>query len=748
MKKLFLKSSILATLFAVLCSCSGGGDAIESEPLSVSEWRIESSVLGETKTITVKSPGAWYASTTAIDLNSNKYWVSVSPSHGEKGGTYEVKLKIAKNNSGSSRDGKVTFKTQDGRQQVDVEISQNWSRVLALPCSEYTVDWGGASIPVSGLSKTGVSVEIPSDAKWVEFETPNTLHVKTNNSSTQRYATIKFIDSSASKEYEVSLIQEGMGDNVSFLPLSEFKIDDYKCPSDKYSAISDFYYSADMNSTEDKKTAKITFQGDGVEWITIGDSDTKVYSGDTFTFENFKANTNIIIKTHNSSINKAGENLLYVSGLPLVEITTSGTIKDEPKVDCVIKIFDPEARTDDGDNKNLKYFESLAGIEYRGAGAQRYAKKPYNFKLKDSAGEKREAELLNIRNDNSWILDGMYLDIAHMRNRVCFDLWNSFNKPYYVSEKPKAMSGTRGHYVEVFINGEYMGLFILSDRIDRKQYQIDQHSSKDANDGGYIYKAKGWTSACLMKGYSKRSSNDDYYWSVEIEQEYPGEDDGKPNFNPMADIIDFVAKTSPEEFSARFEEVFDVSSIVDAFIFLNMIVADDNIGRNTFWIIRNIKTAPKVMHGVWDLDGSLGRNWDRHAEPAKQDQSSYMKGWVIGHGNNGSGTRFYFHERIINENPANIHQKIYDRWQELKNGALSPTSFNDIVDYYARIQKGSGVIDREVARWKAIDMNAQPQWNYLAVYYGDIDDETNYMKTWYKERHSVLDGLISSLKHK
>ena len=137
MKKLFLKSVILAALFAALCSCSGGGDALESEPLSVSALRIEAPVLGETKTITVKSPSAWYATTTAKDLNSNKYWVTVSPSYGDKGGTYEVKLKIAKNNSGSSRDGKVTFKTQDGRQQVDVEISQNWSRVVALPCSEY-----------------------------------------------------------------------------------------------------------------------------------------------------------------------------------------------------------------------------------------------------------------------------------------------------------------------------------------------------------------------------------------------------------------------------------------------------------------------------------------------------------------------------------------------------------------------------------------------------------------------------------
>jgi hypothetical protein len=201
-------------------------------------------------------------------------------------------------------------------------------------------------------------------------------------------------------------------------------------------------------------------------------------------------------------------------------------------------------RTDAGEEKNLLYYESLAGIEYRGAGALRYPKKPYNVKLKDASDNKVEAKLLGLRNDNSWILDAMYLDMARMRNRVCFDLWNTFNRPYYIAEKPKAMSGTRGHYVEVFVNDKYMGLFILSDRIDRKQYQIEPQ-------GGYIYKAKGWTNACYLQGY-KKPTNDDYFWnSAEIEQAYPDADDGMaPNFNHLADFIEFVSATDDEEFSA------------------------------------------------------------------------------------------------------------------------------------------------------------------------------------------------------
>ena len=436
-------------------------------------------------------------------------------------------------------------------------------------------------------------------------------------------------------------------------------------------------------------------------------------------------NSTITIYAHNKAVDKKGTSKLIITGLPIVEVTTKVDIKDEPKVDCTLRLFDPKGRTDDGDNKNLTFFESKGGIEYRGAGAQRYIKKPYNFKLYDDQGEKREAELLNIRNDNSWILDAMFLDVAHMRNRVCFDIWNQFNKPYYVSEKPKAMSGTRGHHVEMFLNGEYRGLFILSDRIDRKQYQIEQN-------GGYIYKATGWGNACCLKSCST-PSNSGYKWE-EIEQEYPDADDGqKPNFNYMADLINFVGSSSKADFSAKFEENFDMNSIVDAFIFLNMIVAHDNIGRNTFWILRDVNESKKFMQGLWDLDGTLGRTWHRFTENPEQ-------GWVRG--------SFRIYERIIDENPANIHQKIYDRWNELKDGALASDNFNQVVDYYTQQMVKSGARDREVNRWKVLDQKDRPRWGYNDVYFDNVEQEAAYMKNWWAKRLVKMDQLVNSLQHK
>ena len=730
MKKLFLKSSILATLFAALCSCSGGGDAIESTPLSVSEESIKTTVLGETKMLTLESPSDWQVTTTG-----NK-WISFNPTEG-KAGTTDVEVTIKPNDSGRSRSAEIRFKS--GEEYAIVRVSQEWALYFTVPCSEYSIDYRGGDVIIGGLPDRGFSITIPVAARQWMTSVGNTLRIDPNTSEVARNAIIKITDNSIKETYEILIIQECMYGSDGIFPLNEFIIDGYSCPADGHSPEADFLYSVDDDATTTTKTAKVEFSGEGVHWITIGDDNKKIYSGDMVTFTNMEPGAKITIHSHNEITDKTGTNTLMVTCLPIVTIYSSATIQNEPKVDCNIAIFDPKKRTD-AEEKNLEYFESKAGIEYRGAGALRYPKKPYNFKLYDSAGNKREAELLNIRNDNSWILDAMYLDMGRMRNRVCFDLWNSFNKPYYVGEKPKAMSGTRGHYVEVFINGKYMGLFVLSDRIDRKQYQIEP-------DGGYIYKAKGWTQACYLQGYSARSSNDDYYWnSAEIEQEYPGEGDGAPNFNHMADFIDFVSKTSKAEFNAQFANRVAENSVIDTFIFLNLILAYDNAGRNTFWIYRNINESKKMIHGLWDLDGSLGRDWNRV-------KTSSSNGWFYGSSNYPEGSKYFkLFKRIMDGDVEGLKQKIYNRWIELRDNQLAPAEFNKLVDYYSELQIVSGARDREVARWRAEETydaaTGTDGWIHYSGNYGDVEGERDYMKKWYKERVERLDQMLSTYNGK
>lgn len=730
MKRCALQTILFAILLIFGYSCNSDGEFI-GDSLQISASHFTAPVVGEEKVITIDASSSWTAKSSA------KSWLTVSPTSGEAGKT-DVKIKVqpySNDDEQEPRRGYVTFSMNDLEARFDVD--QEWSYFFVLPCSEYTIDHNGGTITIGGLPKNGFSITTSvSGQGWVRA-VGNTLEVNYHSGDVARSTTLTINDNKAGLTYQVFLLQTAANGDSNVLPLSELKIDGYNCPSDSFSPQPDFMYSVDGNSTQTSKTAKVEFKGNGVQWITIGDNAQKIYSGDTVTIPDMIPGTTLKIQTHSKTTSFVGTNDLYITSLPIMIIKCAEAIKDEPKVECTIQLFDPYARTDDGDRKNLVLFESKAGIEYRGAGAMRYPKKPYNFKLKTDTGEKREAELLNIRNDNSWILDAMYLDMARMRNRVCFDLWNTFNKPYYVDEKPKAMSGTRGDYVEVFVNTEYMGLFILSDRIDRKQYQID-------TDGGYIYKAKGWTSACLLQGYSARSSNDDYYWnSGEIEQEYPDADDGKkPNFNHMADFIDFVSKTSKSDFSNNFSKRIDENSVIDTFIFLNMILAFDNAGRNTYWIYRNINNDKRMIHGLWDLDGTLGRDWNRVTTYAS-------RGWYY---DNNGGANFRLFQRIINGDVEGLQQKIYDRWQEIKNNQLAPEKFDELVDSYAEKQISSGARDREIARWRELEtkdaITGTNGWVHYTGNYGDVEYEVRMMKQWWRDRHKKVDSLMESFNSK
>ncbi len=722
----FLHAAFMATALFVL-SCNGGGEIIEPtgpQELTVSQTEINSTVVGSTHSITLEAPDTWSASKT-------KTWVNISPSSGEKG-THQVEITIDPNNANAERVASVTFKSAE--QSRKISISQSWSYHFELPCEEYTISHMGGEILILGLPESGYTINIDKDVNWLSAE-GNILEVGYNDGSAIRHTTIELIDSLSDTTYKVRIFQKSATSGTEKAPvIKSLTINGYNCPTDSYTPLADFLYSVDRNAPA-TKTVKIEFAGDGVEWITIEGVEKHILSGDEVTLDSLMPGTTLTISSHNSATEDAGQNALIVSCLPIVTIDTDATIQDEPKVDCNFTLFDPEARTAAGEEKDITYFESLAGIEYRGMMAQRFRKKPFNFKLYDDSHNKREAKLLGIRNDNSWILDAMYLDPARMRDRVCFDIWNSYNKPYYVGEKPKATSGTRGYYVEVIINGEYQGLYTLTDRIDRKQYQIEKQR-------GYIYKAKGWGTACRMYG-CKTPNNDDYYWnSAEIEQEYPDADDGQaPYFNYLADLITFVASSSKEDFSAKFEEHFDMHSVVDAFIFLNMVVADDNLGKNTYWILRNVNESKKFIHGLWDLNGSLGRNWNRLEE-------NYTQSFLIYGDENVNHQKWPFrlYERIISENPANIHQKIYDRWEELKNTAFAQERFDQIVDGYAELQTLSGAHGREVARWLKIDQEDYLRLNrlYHNVYYDDIAAEVQFMKTWWAGRLSRLNILISN----
>ncbi len=118
---------------------------------------------------------------------------------------------------------------------------------------------------------------------------------------------------------------------------------------------------------------------------------------------------------------------------------------------------------------NGKIVKLNAKFKLRGATSRHFDMKPsFTMKLQNSDYSKElDSTLLNIRSCSSWILDAMAIDRICMRNRVCFDIWNDFS-PLPYSTDFNGRSGTKGEFVEVYINDSYTGIYCLSDKINRK----------------------------------------------------------------------------------------------------------------------------------------------------------------------------------------------------------------------------------------------------------------------------------------
>ncbi|MDR2956134.1 MAG: CotH kinase family protein [Prevotella sp.] len=684
---------------------------------SCSDEAVEPEITPSATSIQVKA-GAYdwkfkLTSNTKWTVSPSDNWFTVNPETGNAGET-DITVHISANYTEKKRSGIINFIA--GNKTSSIPVEQDLQQVLTLPIKNLTVNNDAHTFAVNlGLD---YQIIIPSGISWVtsnEEDGVLKLSIAKNYTGKDRVCKVTFKNKDTGGILETLIIQRPEVSSGDLLKITSLKIDGIPCITDQETL--QMFFPVDMDLASPQLNRKIEFEGEGIEYLKVKGEDKKIYSGETVRFNEFAAKTKITFVTGNSLLDSEKEAILNITGLPIISIHAPNGIVDDPKSPCDMIFIDPKGRTNYGDQKNLKYFEAYAGIEWRGSGALLYDKKAYGFKLANkSNGESIDAELLGLRDDNNWILDAMWLDKARMRNRVLFDVWNEFNELYYKKDKePKANSGTHGHLVEVFLDGRYHGMYALSDKLDRKQLKLKK-------EGGYLYKITDWTDECLFRGRHSNYDNSQLKWSG-IEMDYPDEI-GKIEFKYYDNLLRFILESSSQEFSDRFEEMIDINNMVDHFIYTNLFVGYDNIGRNTFWAIYDVKQSTKMIPLIWDLDGTLGRTWDRQQEDPNQSFLVYSR-------HNGYSYRIY--KRILNDNPADIKSKIRARWAEIKNGAVSITNMYAKLDYYANQQVNSGADLREIRRW-----SGSPAYDY-----SDVMGEVKYIKEWYAKRWAKMDQMIT-----
>lgn len=345
-----------------------------------------------------------------------------------------------------------------------------------------------------------------------------------------------------------------------------------------------------------------------------------------------------------------------------------------------------------------------AKIKWRGGVTNSPDKHKRNYKIKLY----EEKSLFGLRKDKNWILDAGQVDLFRLRNRIATEIWNDMaHQPYYHYQEPDVLTGVRGKVVEVYLNNEYMGIYCLTEAMDRNQLKLKKYDKSTGQIHGGLWKAEDWGNSLMDKVIPYDNSKET--WDA-FEVKYPDLDDlEETDYSTLSNAIEFVATSTNEDFSQHVHEYFDMPVVIDYFIFLHALNAFDNTGKNIFWAVYNKEADKKLTLAVWDLDGTAGQKWIERWVP---DASSPM---IEVENNN----RLY--RRLAKLNVDSFNKKVIERYHQLRQNTLSTANLVNRYEYYYNLIKDCGAAEREEARWSE-DSDIDGKVLNFESEYSDIKD--------------------------
>lgn len=418
------------------------------------------------------------------------------------------------------------------------------------------------------------------------------------------------------------------------------------------------------------------------------------------------------------------QTILENSNLPIIVINTDTNpatglpypISDELKVSATMKLIfrldgSRNYLTDINNENHLNYNGRIA-IETRGSSSQELDKKPYGFTtyLADNT-TKNNVSLLDMPSENDWVLNALAFDPSMMRDYLSYTLANRMGN-----------YAPRVRYVEVIVNDDYKGVYILTEKIkidsDRVNLKKLKTTDVDASDitGGYIIKADKTTGGDSV---AWTFPNENGWWTEFLYDSPKAEDINSQQSNYIYDIFnDLVTQVENNNNSIvnGFPSIIDIPSFVDFMIMAELVSNPDAYQFSTYF---HKDKGGKLRAGpIWDFNLSYGNDlflWGF-------DRSHYDV-WQFDFEN--TGPKFW--KQLFNNTTFKCY--LAKRWFEItaQDNALNYNSIINLLDETMSLLNESK--EREQLRWETVE---------------DFEDNIAAMKTWINNRFTWIDANIGS----
>lgn len=417
----------------------------------------------------------------------------------------------------------------------------------------------------------------------------------------------------------------------------------------------------------------------------------------------------------------SAQNLAFETNLPIVYLNTGGQIiPDTPKINSKMEIaWNSNGKPNSTSDTNFHFIGNIK-IETRGSSSQNYPKKSYGFELTDSTGVDLNFPLLGMPKESDWILFAPYNDKTLTRNVFALTLASQLSDAYV----------PRCRYVELFLNQQYEGIYVLMEKIKRDSSRVDIAKLK-AEDlegeeltGGYIVKidkktgssGEGWVSEFFNLNNTKTFYQYEYPKFDEIQ------DNQKNYIKKYISDFEFAVFNYADNNGNSYLKYINRQSFFD-FIIINEISRNVDGYRLSTYLFKE-KNGPLHAGPFWDFDRTFGN-------------ANYYSGWETkglalwaNLKTDNNQVPFWWKFMSSDEEFVNPMQC---RWKELRAGSLSNSRIYSVLDSLTDVIKPA--LERNFNRWPILGVKISPNYFVGQTY----TDEVVWMKNWIGDRLNYLD---------
>lgn len=385
---------------------------------------------------------------------------------------------------------------------------------------------------------------------------------------------------------------------------------------------------------------------------------------------------------------------VYFTGMPVVQIS-SGDITDTGITYGTLQVYDQY-------HSNARCQTARCQWHLRGATSLDYEKSSYRLTLTDT-----KLSFLGMRKDDDWILHGLYDDEGLIHNKLSYSVWRDIAADNSVEYD----EGISMEYVELFMDNHYLGVYGLSERMDKKALNLGK---KDI-----LYK-------CCEP---QNPGEDDFYreltegMSPAFELKYPKEFE-MDDWEPLRQWTSMFCFEEPWSFGEG-QEILNMENAVDYTLFNLLICGMDNAMKNIyFWADYQGDGSYQFIKIPWDLNMTWGNSWidDNNCNFNRFQEKNFdaEDGWT---------SDLYL---LYQRNPREIGGLLAERWQQLRERIITKETLTAKADKEFEYLYSSGAYARNRQKWP-------PKGEYW---------QDSYLYEYIDKRIDFLDAYIEQLQVK